>query len=163
MSAEFLLRSNFARSFIKAFDIAGKTIVNLSFAIAIFVTGANHLIGSNTAFANKFSNNFMKVAILHFAAPPIIGGVESVMGHHARLLVERGHQVLAVKDQLPFALENRVADADLAQLGVLHLLREVLADRVNRVADEDRGNDAEAIIAVGQRVQAVRCGKAQTV
>jgi glycosyltransferase involved in cell wall biosynthesis len=35
----------------------------------------------------------MKIAILHFAAPPVIGGVESVMGHHARLFAEQGHQV----------------------------------------------------------------------
>ena len=54
MSAEFLLRSNFARFFINALDIAGKTIMNLFFAMAIFVAGANHLIGSNIAFAKAF-------------------------------------------------------------------------------------------------------------
>jgi mannosylglucosylglycerate synthase len=34
-----------------------------------------------------------KVALLHYSAPPIIGGVESVLGHHARLMAEDGHQV----------------------------------------------------------------------
>jgi Glycosyltransferase len=34
-----------------------------------------------------------KVALLHYSAPPIIGGVESVLGHHARLMAEAGHQV----------------------------------------------------------------------
>lgn len=35
----------------------------------------------------------MKVVILHYAAPPVVGGVESVIGHHARLMVRDGHQV----------------------------------------------------------------------
>ena len=35
----------------------------------------------------------MKVALLHYAAPPVVGGVESVMGHHARLMTEDGHHV----------------------------------------------------------------------
>jgi glycosyltransferase involved in cell wall biosynthesis len=34
-----------------------------------------------------------RVAILHYAAPPIVGGVESTIYHHARLLSEAGYQV----------------------------------------------------------------------
>ena len=34
-----------------------------------------------------------KVALLHYSASPIVGGVESVIGHHARLMAEDGHQV----------------------------------------------------------------------
>ena len=34
-----------------------------------------------------------RVSILHFAGPPIIGGVESTIFHHARLLVEEGIEV----------------------------------------------------------------------
>ena len=34
-----------------------------------------------------------KVALLHYSAPPIVGGVESVLGHHARLMADAGHQV----------------------------------------------------------------------
>ncbi|MBN2500078.1 MAG: glycosyltransferase family 4 protein [Anaerolineales bacterium] len=33
-----------------------------------------------------------KIAILHFAAPPIVGGVESTIFHHARLLAEAGYE-----------------------------------------------------------------------
>jgi glycosyltransferase involved in cell wall biosynthesis len=33
------------------------------------------------------------VAILHYAAPPIVGGVESTIYHHARLLAQSGHAV----------------------------------------------------------------------
>ena len=29
-----------------------------------------------------------KVALLHYSAPPIVGGVESVLGHHARLMAD---------------------------------------------------------------------------
>jgi len=35
----------------------------------------------------------MKIALLHYASPPIVGGVESVMAHHARLMAAAGHQV----------------------------------------------------------------------
>lgn len=34
-----------------------------------------------------------QIAILHFAAPPIVGGVESTIYHHARLLVEAGYRI----------------------------------------------------------------------
>ena len=37
-----------------------------------------------------------KVALLHYSAPPIIGGVESVIEHHARLLINAGHEVRMV-------------------------------------------------------------------
>ncbi len=38
----------------------------------------------------------MKIALLHYSAPPIVGGVESVIGHHARLMAEAGHEVQIV-------------------------------------------------------------------
>ena len=34
-----------------------------------------------------------KVALLHYSAPPVVGGVESVLGQHARLMAHDGHQV----------------------------------------------------------------------
>jgi glycosyltransferase involved in cell wall biosynthesis len=37
-----------------------------------------------------------KVALLHYSAPPIVGGVESVLGYHARLMADAGHQVRIV-------------------------------------------------------------------
>jgi glycosyltransferase involved in cell wall biosynthesis len=33
------------------------------------------------------------ILLLHYSAPPIIGGVESVLGHHARLMAAAGHTV----------------------------------------------------------------------
>lgn len=38
----------------------------------------------------------MKIALLHYAAPPVVGGVESVLAHHARLMTDAGHAVKIV-------------------------------------------------------------------
>lgn len=35
----------------------------------------------------------MKIAIIHYSAPPTVGGVESVIAHHARLMATEGHEV----------------------------------------------------------------------
>ena len=35
----------------------------------------------------------MKIALLHYSSPPIVGGVESVLAHHARLMTKAGHAV----------------------------------------------------------------------
>jgi glycosyltransferase involved in cell wall biosynthesis len=35
----------------------------------------------------------MRIALLHYSSPPIVGGVESVLAHHARLMTKAGHQV----------------------------------------------------------------------
>ena len=35
----------------------------------------------------------MKIALLHYSSPPIVGGVESVLAHHARLMAKAGHQL----------------------------------------------------------------------
>lgn len=34
-----------------------------------------------------------RIAILHYAAPPVVGGVESTIYHHARLLTQAGYRV----------------------------------------------------------------------
>ena len=38
----------------------------------------------------------MKIVLLHYAAPPVVGGVESVIGHHARLMADAGHEVSVI-------------------------------------------------------------------
>ncbi|HJS20347.1 MAG TPA: glycosyltransferase [Anaerolineales bacterium] len=38
----------------------------------------------------------MKIVLLHYSVPPVVGGVESVVGHHARLMAEAGHEVCIV-------------------------------------------------------------------
>lgn len=38
----------------------------------------------------------MKIGIIHYAAPPVVGGVELTIYHHARVLTDLGHQVTIV-------------------------------------------------------------------
>ncbi len=38
----------------------------------------------------------MNIALLHYSVPPIVGGVESVIAHHARLMIAHGHSVRLV-------------------------------------------------------------------
>ncbi len=38
----------------------------------------------------------MNIVLLHYSAPPVVGGVESVIGHHARLMTAAGHKVQIV-------------------------------------------------------------------
>lgn len=37
-----------------------------------------------------------RVALLHYSAPPVVGGVESVLSHQARLMADAGHDVCVV-------------------------------------------------------------------
>ncbi len=38
----------------------------------------------------------ISIALLHYSAPPVVGGVESVLAHHARLMAAAGHDVRIV-------------------------------------------------------------------
>jgi glycosyltransferase involved in cell wall biosynthesis len=38
----------------------------------------------------------MKIVLIHHSVPPVVGGVERVVGHHARLLAAAGHEVVVV-------------------------------------------------------------------
>ena len=51
----------------------------------------------------------MHIALIHYSAPPVVGGVESVLAQHARLMAQAGHSVriLAARgaplsDHIPF-------------------------------------------------------------
>jgi glycosyltransferase involved in cell wall biosynthesis len=46
----------------------------------------------------------MKIALMHYTSPPVVGGVESVIAQHARLMTHAGHQVTI------FAGRGRVFD-----------------------------------------------------
>ncbi|HLA06820.1 MAG TPA: glycosyltransferase family 4 protein [Anaerolineales bacterium] len=45
----------------------------------------------------------MNIALLHYSVPPIVGGVEGVIAHHARLMTENGHSVrlIAARGEAP--------------------------------------------------------------
>jgi len=38
----------------------------------------------------------MDIALLHYSAPPVVGGVESVLAHHAQLMARAGHNVRVI-------------------------------------------------------------------
>jgi glycosyltransferase involved in cell wall biosynthesis len=38
----------------------------------------------------------MKLALLHYSVPPVVGGVESVLAQHARLMADAGHDVRVI-------------------------------------------------------------------
>src|SRR5215210_4724385 len=40
-----------------------------------------------------FGRTSMNIAILHYSVPPVVGGVESVIAHHARLIAANGYSV----------------------------------------------------------------------
>ncbi len=51
----------------------------------------------------------MNIVLVHYSAPPVVGGVESVLQNHARLMVDAGHQVRVlagrgaqVDERIPF-------------------------------------------------------------
>jgi hypothetical protein len=37
--------------------------------------------------------NAMKIGIVHYTAPPVVGGVEMVIQEHARVFLNAGHSV----------------------------------------------------------------------
>lgn len=75
-----------------------------------------------------------RIALLHYAAPPVIGGVESVVGQHARLMADAGHQVCIVAGRgeqtdprIPFL---HLPLADSRHLTVLGVKSELDAGRI---------------------------------
>ena len=71
----------------------------------------------------------MNIAILHYSVPPIVGGVESVIAHHARLMSADGHAVrliagrgAALSEQIPL-IAMPLADS---RHGRLTLMKEQL-------------------------------------
>src|SRR5712692_5941767 len=61
----------------------------------------------------------MHIALLHYSAPPVIGGVETVMGHQARLMARDGHSVTLVAGR-GAAPDGRAAFAGLPLLDSRH-------------------------------------------
>jgi mannosylglucosylglycerate synthase len=61
----------------------------------------------------------MKIALLHYSSPPIVGGVESVLAHHARLMAKAGHQV-AILTGRGEIFDNRIPVCILPRLDSRH-------------------------------------------
>lgn len=88
----------------------------------------------------------MQVALLHYSAPPIVGGVESVMAHQARAIAQAGHDVRIVaargEQTEPNVAFVRIPLADSRQERVLHvkeqLDRGIVTDEFDTLRDELR-------------------------
>jgi len=61
----------------------------------------------------------MKIALLHYSAPPVVGGVESVLAHHANLMAKSNHEVIILAGRGE-AFEGRVGVHILPKLGSRH-------------------------------------------
>lgn len=66
----------------------------------------------------------MNILLIHYAAPPVIGGVETVMARHARLMDEAGHRVHIVAGRGQ-QLDERIGFAHVPEIDSRH--PEVLA------------------------------------
>lgn len=74
----------------------------------------------------------MKIAILHYSVPPIVGGVESVIAHHARLMSADGHSVRLIAARGD-ALNSNIPLTRISLADSRH-------ERLNHVKDElDQG------------------------
>ncbi len=96
------------------------------------------------------------VGLLHYTAPPVVGGVEQVLGEHARLLADAGHAVRLIAgrgDQAdPRIAFVRVPRADTRHPAIAELQAE-LADGVvpagfETIVAELRGELATALAGV---------------
>jgi len=106
----------------------------------------------------------MKIVLLHYSAPPVVGGVESVIGHQARLLAEAGHEVLIVAGRGAQTDERmnfvQIPLADSRHPMVLSIKEELdrgnipdkFHDLVAIVADEIRNVIAEADCLIAHNV-----------
>src|SRR3989304_195058 len=80
------------RDFTKSRAGAGMGERELSTCKTIFLL---HSFGAPLAIHSRrlFGGTNMNIAILHYSVPPIVGGVEGVIAHHARLMAADGMSV----------------------------------------------------------------------
>lgn len=75
-----------------------------------------------------------RVAIIHYAAPPIVGGVESTIYHHARLLFEAGLSVEVIAGRgdhfYPGVNFHRIPEVDSRHPAVMSINEELNQGRV---------------------------------
>ncbi len=73
----------------------------------------------------------MNIAILHYSVPPIVGGVESVIAHHARLISAGGHSVhlIAARGE---SLSEKIPLTILPLADSRHSLVTIMKDQLDR-------------------------------
>jgi len=88
----------------------------------------------------------MKIALLHYSAPPIVGGVESVIAHHARLMTSSGHQVTI------FAGRGQSFDHAIP-VKIFPLLDSRNSEVLAVKADLDKGRCPDSFLLLKDRIQ----------
>ena len=90
-----------------------------------------------------------RITILHYTAPPVIGGVESTIFHHSRLFAERGYEVhvLAGRGSVchPEVAFDQVEELDARHPNALRVRRELDQGKVTKRFRDLRDRIAEAI------------------
>jgi glycosyltransferase involved in cell wall biosynthesis len=89
----------------------------------------------------------MKIALLHYSSPPIVGGVESVLAHHARLMTNAGHEVTIL------AGRGKTFDANIP-VRVLPLLDSRQPEVMAIKSALDRGNYTPSFDALRDEIKA---------
>jgi mannosylglucosylglycerate synthase len=98
-----------------------------------------------------------RVGILHYAAPPIVGGVESTIYHHARLLVQAGlevdviagrgepfhpqvnfHTIPEIDSKHPVVLETNKSLAQGQVTDTFHGLRDEIASKLKPIIEQSQ-------------------------
>jgi glycosyltransferase involved in cell wall biosynthesis len=98
----------------------------------------------------------MRIALLHYSAPPVVGGVESVIAHQARCIAAIGHDVriIAARGEQtdPEVRFVRIPLADSRDERVLHvkgqLDRGVVTEAFESLRDDLRGELEQALADV---------------
>ncbi len=97
------------------------------------------------------------IAILHYAAPPIIGGVESTIYHHARLLRKAGYPVMVIAGRgEPFHPEvvfHRIPQIDSRHEDVLAIHQNLARGHVPPAFFELRDQLTEILDAILSKVK----------
>jgi glycosyltransferase involved in cell wall biosynthesis len=104
--------------------------------------------------AIDFVMNKTRISILHYAAPPIIGGVESTIYHHARLLSKAGYSVQVVAGRgaefSPDVGFTLIPEVDSNHPTVLQTGNALAQGQVTSEFDELRNQLAESLQAAMQ-------------
>jgi glycosyltransferase involved in cell wall biosynthesis len=75
----------------------------------------------------------VKTAILHYSAPPVIGGVEAVMQAHAEVFLQNGVDVTLIAGRgAPAALPKGAGWVEIAELDTRHPLVEEITSSLNQ-------------------------------
>ncbi|MFH0965133.1 MAG: glycosyltransferase family 4 protein [Planctomycetota bacterium] len=89
----------------------------------------------------------MRIGIVHYSAPPVIGGVEFIVGAHARLFADAGHEVVVIAGEGE-AFDERVQLRKVRELGSLRratVMRLVRTGGIGRLARAAEGKLREAL------------------